>query len=194
MNDFLPDIVLLAIILIGVYAGWHKGTINVLGGIGAIVLGYILARNFSAGVAEAITEYIPALQPAEDPADVKNLLSIFLDMDAIANRIVQILAFVVIFVVVHFAVKKLAKLLSGVFHGTLLGTINNAVGAFLCLIITVLLVVIAVDMVLPVFAKTSWGEAALTFVAGSRWMLNFIYACSGMLIANLPQIAEIYKK
>ena len=188
------DLFLLALLLLGLFIGWRKGTINVLGGIGALILGYITARNFSAGVAVALTERFPDIAPSAGSGEGTDLLSMFLDMDVVANRIVQVLAFIIIFVAVVFVVKRLARLLSNVLRKTLIGRINSAIGAFLGLLITIFLMAIAIDMVLPVFAKTSWGESALTFLAGSKVILPFIYSFVGVLIANLPKITELYKQ
>ncbi|MCL2816951.1 MAG: CvpA family protein [Clostridiales bacterium] len=189
------DLLLLAFLFAGFFIGWRKGTINVLGGIGAFILAYVAARNFSASIALAITERFPGLlTPSTDGSEGKNLLSVFLDMEVVANRLIQILAFIIIFVVVVFVVKKLARLLSNALRKTLIGKLNSAIGAFLGVLITIFLMAIVIDMVLPIFDKTSWGEAALTFLAGSKFMLPLIYSFVGVLIANLPKIAELYKK
>ena len=183
---------MLVVLLIGFFIGWHKGTINVLGGIGAFILGYIAARNFSADVAVALTERFPAIAPKMESGDGTSLLSLFLDMDAVANRLVQILAFIIIFVVVVFVVKKLARLLSNALRRTLIGKLNSAIGAFLGLLITIFLMAIVIDMALPIFANTSWGGSALTFLAGSKVVLPCVYSFVSVLIANLPKIAELY--
>ncbi|MCL2677808.1 MAG: CvpA family protein [Clostridiales bacterium] len=190
----MADIILLAFLLLGIFMGWRKGTINVLGGIGAIIFGYIAARNFSAYLAVAITDLFPVIAPKTEPSDAKGLLSAFIDMEVVANRIVQVLAFIIIFVVVSFVIKKLAHFLSDLLRNTLVGKLNSAIGAFLGFLFAILLTAIAIDMVLPVFARFSWGENALAFVAGSQIILPSVYAFVGVLIANLPRIAELYKQ
>ena len=190
----MSDLALALTILFGIILGWRSGFINVLGRLGAIVIGFIAARNFSADVAVAITERVPSLAPPADGSSLQNLLSMFINTEVIANRLVQILAFIIIFIVVSFVVRKVCQLISGVFSGSLLGTINRALGAFLGFIFFTLIAGICIEIFLPVFANTSWGASAMTFFAESKYVLPFVNSLAGFFISSLPDISTLLEK
>ena len=190
----MSDLILALVILFGVVLGWRSGLINVLGRLGALVIGFIAARNFSADVAVAVTERIPSLAPTEEGSSLQKLLSMFIDTEVIANRLVQILAFIIIFIVVSFVVRKVCQLISNVFSRSLLGTINRALGAFVGFVLITLVAGICVEIFLPVFAGTSWGAAAITFLSTSEYVLPFVNLLAGFFISSLPGISTLLEK
>ena len=181
----LADIVLILILLFGIGVGWNSGIIRVLAGIGAIVLGYILARNFSALIAAELTKSVPGLNPAESGNGLAKLLSLIIDTNAIANHFIQIIVFIVLFVVVRWVVRKLANLLSSFFRGGLLGLLNKALGAFVCFFLFAILINVAVDIVLPILSGIEFVAATITFFHSSKVVLPLIYALPLILIHNV---------
>jgi len=179
----LADLVLFALLLLAVFCGWRLGMIRVLGGIGAYVLGYLAAREFSAAFAERLTAASGFLNPGTSENELLGFLSLFIDTGVLANRIIQTLAFVVIFIVVVFLIKQLVRLLHGVFKGTVLGGVDSVFGAFCLLVIFVILVNIYLLVIVPVF-----GEHLIVitdFINQSQMVLPLIFAGTELFVTSI---------
>ena len=81
----LADLVLFALLMLAVFCGWQMGMIRVLGGIGAYVLGYLAAREFSAAFAERLTAAAGFLNPGTSDNEMLAFLSLFIDTGVLAN-------------------------------------------------------------------------------------------------------------
>ncbi|MEG1500672.1 MAG: CvpA family protein [Clostridiales bacterium] len=182
----LADFVLLALLVLSFYGGWRTGTIKVVAGIGSLILGYDLARKYSTDFAVYVTEAMPVLTPSGQGNDFMDLLYVFIDTNAVANRIVQVLAFAIIFTVVVFLVKKFAHFFDGIFRGTFLGFINSFLGALCSLALFVLAFNIVMNYFFPVFNDNSLLAQAESFIRQSKMILPFISDSTTLLMENTP--------
>ncbi|MBQ9992726.1 MAG: CvpA family protein [Firmicutes bacterium] len=185
----MSDLVIILVILLIAALGWKSGAINILGSLGSWIVGYLAARSFSATLAVLVTEKFPSLMPDPSSSDTAQLISMFIDMDVMANRIVQILCFIVIFIVASFLVRKICSLISGMFSGTLLGMVNGAIGAGLGFCFSILLLGIAVEIVLPALSSMDWAVSTMQFFAKSQIMMGFVHDMLDLFVANIPAIS-----
>lgn len=179
----MADLVLIGVLLAALLWGLQLGTIRVLAGLGAIVVAYQLARAYSGLWAAQITNQLPQLDPGSSEGQLAALVSLFVDTDALADRLVQFLLFIVIFVVVRWLIRKLAYLLTSIFGRGLLGTINRAVGAVLACVLAAALLVILHSIVLPAAANIGldFGLTALKFLNQSQLILPLLYSVPQLL-------------
>lgn len=184
------DLILIAIVLFSFLIGWKTGMIKVLASIGSLILGYQAARMFSSVLAEKITQAVPALTPTEEKTSMLNYLSLIINTDTIANRIIQVISFIVIFILVCMVVRWLAGLLDRVFRGTFLGSVNGFFGAILSVVVLVLLINFAYVIVLPAFSNVGGLVSVLTYFEGSKMILPFLLGSGGTVFFNLPKIGS----
>lgn len=184
----LSDWVLLGCLGLSIFIGWRVGTIKVVGNFGSLVLGYFIARDFSAAFAAKATQSLPVFSPSQGSQEVLPFLSLFIDTSAVANRFLQILAFAIIFIVVSYLIRKIIHLLDGVFKGTVLGVVNSVLGAACALVLFVLAFQIAFYFVLPVFEDSLQIRALLDFIAQSRLVLPWLGDFEHLLTENLSLI------
>ena len=184
----MSDIAIIIFLLLIAVLGWKLGAIKMLGKLGSWVAGYLCARAFSSVLAVALTNRFPALMPQPTEGAASQLISMFIDMDVVANRIIQIFCFVVIFVVVAFVVRKLCSLISDLFSNTLLGLINSGIGAGLGFCLAVLVIGIVVEIVLPSFGSFEWSDKVMEFFASSQYMMGFVHDMLALFVANIPAI------
>lgn len=179
----MVDMLLIGFLLLALLWGWHLGTIRVLAGLGAIIVAYQLARLYSAAWAAQLTDMLPHLDAGSKEGQLMALLSLLLNTDALANRLVQIILFIVIFVVAHWLIRKLAHLLTGLFGRGLLGAINRAVGAFLAGLLAAALLLIIHAIVLPSTANLGleYSAIALHYLNKSSFMLPLLYSAPLLL-------------
>lgn len=181
----MVDMLLIGFLLLALLWGWHLGTIRVLAGLGAFIVAYQLARAYSAVWAAQITNMLPQLDPGSKEGQLVALLSLLLDTNALADRLVQILLFIVIFVVAHWLIRKLARLLTGLFGRGLLGAVNRAVGAFLSGVLAAALLLIIHAIVLPSTAAMGleYSAIALHYLNESSFILPLLYSAPLLLSA-----------
>lgn len=184
----MTDIILIACLLLIAALGWKSGAINMLGSLGSWIVGYLCARSFSSALALIITERFPSIAPAIEKSSTSQFISMFIDLDVAANRIVQILCFIVLFIVVAFLVRKLCKLISKLFDGTLLGLLNSGLGAALGLFLGILLLGIVVEIALPALSSFDWSITAMEFFAKSEFVMQTVHEIIDLFVANMPQI------
>ena len=185
----MSDLVIIVFIVLIAALGWKSGAINMLGNLGSWIVGYLCARGFSAALALSNKEKFPALAPQISESDTSKIISMFIDMDVAANRIIQLFCFLVIFIVAAFLVRKICGLISGMFSGTLLGLINSGIGAGLGFCLSVLLLGIAVEIALPSLASFEWSVTAMNFFAQSSFMMGFVHDMLNLFVANIPAVS-----
>lgn len=178
----LSDWVLIGVLVLAVLFGWRWGTINVAAKIGSLIVGYLAARTYAAVIANAIVKAFPALTASgEGNEKLIAFLSLFIQTEGIANRLIQMVMFVLIFIVVSWAIRRIAYALTGIFGRGLLGKINRAFGALLSLALTALFVVILSDIVFPALVGLGVGQAPLAFLNSSQLILPFIHSILAVL-------------
>jgi uncharacterized membrane protein required for colicin V production len=166
----LADIVLIIYLLLAVFIGFRSGIIKVAGGIGAFICAYWIAREFSALFAEQVSRSIPALSPGSGQEFIK-ILSLFIDTDAIANRLVQLISFAIIFIVAAYIIRLIAGFLDSVLRGTILGKLNSVLGAALGFVAAVLLFNLLFAIVLPVLDTNEYAVKLSEFLLKAKIML-----------------------
>ncbi len=176
------DWVLLVILLLAFFIGWRVGTIRVIAGIGAIILGYQVARGFSSTLAVEVTKRIPSLLPSD--SDASTLLSLFIDTTVITNHIVQIVIFVILFALVFWLVRWIAGVISKAFQGTFLGSLNSILGAFLCLLAMIILINFTAN---PGFTKLF--PSVLAYLLQSQVVLPFVYSLPSLLVSSIKGLS-----
>lgn len=173
------DWVLLVILVLAILAGYRLGTIRVVAGVGSLVLGYQVARSYSAPVAEYLTTKLPVFSPSSGAGEALGFISMFIDTTSAANRVLQIVAFVAIFIIVSWILRKIAALLTSIFGHSLLGAINSGVGAVLMLILMGLLLLIFADNILPALVEMGLSNQLLQQFDSSQAVMPLIrYAAS----------------
>lgn len=186
MNLVQADWILAVILLLGILIGWKTGAIKVVAGIGSLIIGYTIAREYSASIAAALSSYIPALT-TDKSNSVFTVLSLLIDTNAVANRAVQVIVFIILFVVVVWVIRRLAGLLDKVFRGTLVGAVNGALGAFFCLVIFMILLNVFDTTVFPFLAKNNnSAQTALNYLEDSQVVMPFIQNTLGNVTLKLP--------
>ncbi len=180
------DWLLLGLLVLALFCGWRVGSIRVVAGCGSVIIGYQLAREFSAAFALRVTQSWPNLAPSGQEGDLLQMLSLLIDTNTVANRLVQTAAFVVIFVVAVYLIRKLAHLLDGVFRGTILGVVNNALGAVCALAVFILGLQILLSYLFPVLDSNETVLAVERFLLQSQTVLPWISSGTSLVLQNLP--------
>ncbi len=190
MGITVADLVLAGVLILGILYGWRWGTINVVAKVGALVLAYQAARTFSGMIAEALVQVIPPfnanIEQAADGASnfgdqALNVLSLFINTSGAANRLVQIVVFIVIFILVNWLVRKIAYALTGIFGRGILGQLNKAIGAFVALLLAIVLIIVFTDIILPVCINIGFGDSVLAFLNRSAILLPFMRSLPTLL-------------
>lgn len=164
----ITDWVLAGAILLAALSGWRWGTINVVAKIGAVVLGYYLARQYAGVAAASLAAALPGLSNGiEGNEKLLAFFSLFVRTDGLGNRLIEILVFIVIFVIVCWLVKRIAYAMTGLFGRGLLGTVNRALGAVLSFAIMLAVIIILDDIVFPAMSGMGLGDAPLAFMDSS---------------------------
>ncbi len=173
----MTDLILLLIIILFGLWGWHSGLIQVLSSFGAFIIAYQLGRHYSAQLAHQLTALIPGLSPSDSSNQVLALISLIIDTNAAANRLVQIILFIIIFIVVNWLIRLLARALSGLLGGTILGRIDHAIGSLIALVVGIILIVIIDNIIFP--SLINIGISALSpwhaYLRSSEIILPLIY-------------------
>ncbi|MDO4581424.1 MAG: CvpA family protein [Bacillota bacterium] len=196
------DWILAGIALLGILWGWRWGTINVVAKIGALILAYRAARLFSTPVAAYIVAALrqPELpQQAQAAAEqgqtlsdtLRGLLFIFGDSTELLTGVVEIVVFIVIFVVVNWLVKRIAYALTSIFSRGLLGSINRALGACVAVVITLALMIIFDDILLPAMLAMGFGGQAAAFMDNSQVVMPLLDSLKLIEIGELPTLPDI---
>lgn len=167
----MADLVLIICSIIGLLIGWNVGSLRVVANIASWFIGFQAARNFSGLIGQFITKIMPLTPPFDSPW---RILQIFIDPEAVSNRILQMILFVVIFLVTSVLVRWLARLLDKAFRGNILGLLNRALGAACALTILFITLNIARQAILPLFIGQSWGLTAMMFLDDSTFVMPFV--------------------
>ena len=183
----LADLAIILYLAVALYIGWKVGTIRVVAGLGSWVVGYWVARKFSALFAAQLTKSLPFLN-AGGEGELSRFLSLFINTDAAANRLVQLIAFGILLVVVAYLIRKIAHLLDGVFRGTFLGVINSVLGAACSFAIGIMLFNMVFIVFLPVFATNQVVVNILGFMAEARLMLPLLGDFENMIIGGFNSL------
>lgn len=188
MNINVVDLVLAGVLILAIVYGWRWGTINVVAKVGALVLAYDLARTYSSVFTAFLVDMLPPLggaagsdTTAESGQQLLSLLSLFIDTESVANRLLGIIVFIIIFIIVNWIVRRIAYALTGLFGRGLLGKINRAVGAFLSLVLMMAIIVIFDDIVLPTFIDMGFGTAIQEYLDRSALIMPFIRSLPSIL-------------
>lgn len=187
MDIVIADLVLAAVLLLGILYGWRLGTINVIAKIGSLVLAYQAARTFSGLIAHALVDVLPPFSPGAAAGgeqagnQLLNILSLFINTTGAANRLVEIVIFIVIFILVNWLVRKIAYALTAIFGRGLLRQLNKAIGAFIALLLTFALIIIFTDIVLPTCISMGFGSPVLAFLNDSGVLLPFMRSLPTLL-------------
>lgn len=179
----VTDWVLAAALILAVLYGWRLGTINVIAKIGALLLAYRAARAWSGLVALYVSGLLPGLTANEAAAENEKLtafLSLFIETDSLASRLLELACFVIIFVIVCWVVKKIAYALTGLFGRGLLGQINRALGACCAGILLLALVLILADIIFPAAEAMGLPSAPADFLADSALFMPLLREVQGL--------------
>ena len=169
------DWILAAGLALAFFTGWRWGTINVVAKIGALILGYYAARTYASPLADYAVQALPGLTATGESSEkLISFLSLFINTDGIANRLIQLVLFLLIFIVVSWVIKRIAYALTGIFSRGLLGKINRFFGAILSFALGLLLILILTDIVFPALAGMGLGNDALVFMESSQKVLPLI--------------------
>jgi uncharacterized membrane protein required for colicin V production len=176
----MVDLILLGLLFLALLWGWFKGGIRVLAGVAALVIGFQVARYYSAFWAAPLVKMLP--EPSAK-SGLMDLINIFMEADVLAIIVVRVALFIIIFILTRWLIIKLSSLLTGMLGGAVLGVINRIFGALLGgAIIAVAIVFIHRNML------TAIGELGLDmaytaqeFLEQSLFVLPLIYIVPKML-------------
>ena len=164
----ISDWVLAAALLLAILSGWRLGTINVAARIGAVILAYYVAREFTAAAAAALVQAMPNLSNSLGESEkLLAVLSLFIKTDGLGNRLIEIVLFIIIFAAVCWLVRRIAYAMTGLFGRGLLGTVNRALGAALALALVLAVIILLADIALPALMNMGLGAAPLEFINSS---------------------------
>lgn len=104
----IVDIIVFALVIIGIYKGWRNGLVLGIFSVLAFLIGLAAAIKLSTVVAERIGE-----------------------TTSISQRWLPVLAFVLVFILVIFLVRLGAKAIEGALHLAMLGWLNKLAGVIL---------------------------------------------------------------
>jgi uncharacterized membrane protein required for colicin V production len=176
----MVDLILLALVLLGLLWGWFKGGVRVLAGLGALIIAFQVARFYAAYWTVPVVNMLPE---AGGESKLVNLITMFVDADVLASAIVRVLLFIIIFLLTRWLINKLASLVSGLFGGSILGVINRVIGAVMGGTIIALAIVLVHRDLLTAIAEMGFDLAfvAQDFLEYSHFVLPLIYVVPRML-------------
>ena len=168
------DLILLVIVLLALLWGWFRGGVRVLAGLGALIVAFQVARYYSVFWAAPVVSILP--EPSGQ-GGLMDLLTMFVDADVVALRIVQVVLFIIIFILTRWLINKLAALFTGLLGSSILAVINRVFGALLCgMIISILIMLIHRDL-LTLIGNMGFDLAfsAQEYLERSQFVLPLIY-------------------
>ncbi|MCL1974894.1 MAG: CvpA family protein [Firmicutes bacterium] len=176
----MVDLILLGLLLLALLWGWFRGGVRMLAGLGALIIAFQVARYYSASWAAPMVNMLP--EPGGQ-STIINLITMFVDADVLAIRVVQVVLFVIIFILTRWLINKLASLLSGLIGGSILGVVNRVLGALLCGVIMALIVFYIHSELLAAIAELDLdiALAAQEFIERSHFVLPLIYVLPRLL-------------
>ena len=167
------DWILTAIIVFAVWSGWRQGIINVIGHVASVFIAYIVARSWSDDIVAYFSS--PDMSAGlESNQQLVAFLSLFINTDTLANRLLTMLAFIVLFVVTRWLIKKLSYMISSFFSHGLLRSLNRTFGAVLSFLLVLVLILILSDVVLPALVNMGFGSEPLNFIYSSKVVLPVV--------------------
>lgn len=176
----MVDLILLAVLLLGLLWGWFRGGMRVLAGLGALIIAFQVARYYSQFWAQPVVNRLP---PPGSEGKLINLITMFVDADVFAVHVVQVVLFIVIFILTRWLINKLAALLTGLLGNGLIGVINRVFGAVLGGVIISLAIVLIHREALTAIGGLGFDMAfaAQDYLEQSHFMLPLIYFVPSML-------------
>ncbi|MCL1817168.1 MAG: CvpA family protein [Clostridiales bacterium] len=176
----MVDLILLAVLLLALLWGWFRGGMRMLAGLGALIIAFQVARYYSALFAAPMVNLLP--EPGGQ-STLMNLITMFVDADVLATRLVQIVLFIIIFLLTRWLINKLASLMTGLFGGSAVGILNRVLGALLCGTVMAVAIYLIHSEVLAAIAELDLdiALAAQEFIERSHFILPLIYVVPRLL-------------
>ena len=176
----MVDLILLAVLLLGLLWGWFRGGVRVLAGLGALIIAFQVARYCSVFWAAPVINMLP--EPGGQGTLIK-LITDFVEADLLVTYVVRVVLFIVIFVLTRWLINKLAALLTGLLGGSIIGIVNRVCGAVLGGMIVALAIFFIHVQVLAIIVELDPDIAftAQDFLEQSRFMLPLLYVVPHML-------------
>ncbi|MCL2496825.1 MAG: CvpA family protein [Clostridiales bacterium] len=178
----MVDLALIIVLAAIIFLGWRRGALRVLASVGSLFIAFFTARFFSGVFTTFFSRFLPDFDSPGGENLVLSVVSLFVDTNTLANRILYGILFVIIFAVVTWLVRKLASFLTTLINFGIFGIVNRALGAFFAGLITLVIFYFLHGIAMPVVANMGleigldYGLTVIEFFNRSKLIMPLVYA------------------
>lgn len=180
----MGDILLAALLLLGLWYGWRKGVVKILAGPGAVIGGIFFARHLVGFVAPLLAAKLQNSAAAADASMETQFLSGLFFSSNFFGRLVEAVLFFLIVGLVVWIFRRLTKTLGDIVNAApLVGFVCRTLGAALAVVCMGVLIYVVHIWAVPWLAVAVPQVQALgDLLNGSVWVLPFIEAVGSMIL------------
>ena len=180
----MGDILLAALLLLGLWYGWRKGVVKILAGPGAVIGGIFFARHLVGFVAPLLAAKLQNTAAAADANLETQFLSGLFFSSSFFGRLVEAVLFFLIVGLVVWIFRKLTKTLGDIVNSTpLVGFVCRTLGAVLAVLCMGVLIYIVHIWAVPWLAVAIPQVQALgDLMNSSVLVLPFIEGVGSMIL------------
>ena len=191
------DIILAILLILAMMYGWHRGLLRVLGGVGGLVIAFMLARKLSATLIPFLLQLLPPGEMVGTASAWQTVFEQLFYSNSLLGRIVELILFVLLFGIITWLIHFLVGFITRVLNLTPLGFVNRFLGLLAgFLVMSFVLSALSLWLV-PAFAagKTSgfWVVLSNMFTS-SQYLLSIIEKIGlwgWALVQNPPQLPDL---
>lgn len=122
------DIILAILLILAMMYGWHRGLLRVLGGVGGLVIAFMLARKLSATLIPFLLQLLPPGEMVGTASAWQTVFEQLFYSNSLLGRIVELILFVLLFGIITWLIHFLVGFITRVLNLTPLGFVNRFLG------------------------------------------------------------------
>lgn len=191
------DIILAILLILAMMYGWHRGLLRVLGGVGGLVIAFMLARKLSATLIPFLLQLLPPGEAVGTASAWQTVLAQLFYSNSLLGRIVELILFILLFGIITWLIHFLVGFTTRVLNLTPLGFVNRFLGLLAGFLVMAFLLSALSLWLVPAFAagKTSGFWLVLSNMFTSSQYLLPIIEKIGLwgwaLVQNPPQLPDL---
>lgn len=180
----MSDILLAALLLLGLWYGWRKGVVKILAGPGAVIGGICFARHLVGFVAPLLAAKLQNSAAAADVSMETHFLTGLFFSSSFFGRLVEAVLFFLIVGLVVWIFRRLTKTLGDIVNAApLVGFVCRVLGAALAVVCMGVLVYVVYIWAVPwLAAALPQAQALGDFLSDSVLVLPFIEGMGSMIL------------
>jgi len=181
VQAYLGDIIIAVVMLLGIFFGWKRGLIKIIGGCGAVYFGIVAGRHITA----AIMPWVDGLiRSAADSAGVQTyeeeILTTLLFSNTLTARIIEVVVLVFVTIVVVALLRRVARFLGNVInHTPLIGFVSRFFGAILAFLVFTAGMYAVLVWVFPLLSDIGFVASLNATVRASKILLPYVWSLGG---------------